>query len=66
VLTWIARELSPLIHVSLMDQYFPAHRANGDAELGRRITWEEYEEALEAFDASGLERGWRQTASAEE
>ena len=66
VLNWIAGSLSPLVHVSLMDQYFPAHRAVGDPDLGRKITWDEYEEALEAFDASGLERGWRQTASGEE
>jgi len=66
VLRWIADELSPHVHVSLMDQYFPAHRAVGDPDLGRKIMWEEYQEALEAFDASGLERGWRQTASEDE
>jgi putative pyruvate formate lyase activating enzyme len=60
VLAWLARALSPRIHVSLMDQYFPAHRAIGDPELGRKVTPEEYEAALEAFDAAGLERGWRQ------
>ncbi len=60
VLGWIARELSPLIHVSLMAQYFPAHRAVGDAVLGRKINSEEYLSALEAFDTVGMERGWRQ------
>lgn len=60
VLSWIARELSPRIHISLMAQYFPAHEAVGDPVLGRRITNEEYLEALAAFDALGLERGWRQ------
>jgi uncharacterized Fe-S radical SAM superfamily protein PflX len=43
-----------------MDQYFPAHRAFGDPLLGRKLTSEEYEAALEAFDAAGLEQGWRQ------
>jgi uncharacterized Fe-S radical SAM superfamily protein PflX len=43
-----------------MDQYFPAHRAVGDAVLGRRIRPKEYEEALRAFDAAGLVNGWRQ------
>jgi len=61
VLAWIADELSPFIHVSLMAQYFPAHRAVGDPILGRKITSEEYLQALAAFDAVGLERGWRQT-----
>jgi putative pyruvate formate lyase activating enzyme len=60
VLAWLARALSPRIHVSLMDQYFPAHRAIGDPVLDRKIRSEEYEAALEAFDAAGLERGWRQ------
>ncbi|MBN1657557.1 MAG: radical SAM protein [Anaerolineae bacterium] len=63
VLAWIARSLSPNIHVSLMDQYFPAHRAIGDPILGRKITPEEYQAALEAFDAAGLEHGWQQDAT---
>jgi putative pyruvate formate lyase activating enzyme len=60
VLTWLAQNLSPRVHVSLMDQYFPAHRAVGDPLLGRKILPEEYQAALEAFDAAGLDRGWRQ------
>jgi len=60
VLNWIAKELSPRVHVSIMAQYFPAHKALGHPILGRRITEEEYSEALEAFDEAGLERGWRQ------
>jgi len=62
VLHWIARELSPNIHISLMDQYFPAHRAVGDPLLGRKITSEEYLTALDTLDAVGLERGWYQNA----
>lgn len=60
VLGWIVDELSPAIHISLMSQYFPAHKAIGHPHLGRRITDEEYLEALEAFDALEFERGWRQ------
>lgn len=60
VLRWIAEELSPRTYVSLMSQYFPAHRAVDHPLLGRRLTEEEYEAALVAFDESGLERGWRQ------
>jgi putative pyruvate formate lyase activating enzyme len=67
VLRWIAQDLSPRVHVSLMDQYFPAHLALGDAVLGQKITAEEYETALEAFDAAGLTRGWCQgTTESEE
>jgi putative pyruvate formate lyase activating enzyme len=63
VLRWIAAELSPRVHVSLMDQYFPAHRAVGDGPLGRKITPEEYEAALDAFEEAGLENGWYQTTT---
>ena len=65
VLMWIAEHLSPAIHVSLMDQYFPAHRAIGDPLLGRKITFEEYELALKAFDTADLERGWCQYTTEE-
>jgi putative pyruvate formate lyase activating enzyme len=60
VLRWIAEELSPRTYVSLMAQYFAAHRAVDHPLLGRRLTEIEYEAALVAFDESGLERGWRQ------
>jgi putative pyruvate formate lyase activating enzyme len=60
VLAWIAQALGPQVHVSLMDQYFPAHRALGDPVLGRKVTPDEYASALEAFDAAGLENGWYQ------
>jgi putative pyruvate formate lyase activating enzyme len=60
VLRWIASELSPRLHVSLMDQYFPAYKALDDPILGRKITSEEYTAALEAFEEAGLENGWMQ------
>ena len=65
VLLWVAGNLSLNIHVSLMDQYFPAHRAIGDPVLGRKITMEEYESALGACHAAGLENGWCQETTAE-
>jgi putative pyruvate formate lyase activating enzyme len=63
VLHWIANYLSPRVHVSLMAQYFPAHRAIGDPRLDRKVTANEYLAALQAFDASGLERGWHQSTT---
>lgn len=65
VLQWIATALSPRIHISLMDQYFPAHRAVHDPVLGRKVTTAEYAAALDAFDAAGLERGWTQDTCAD-
>jgi len=60
VLRWIAENLSPHVYVSLMDQYFPAHKAVGHPVLGRKITAEEYAEALRAFEEAGLTNGWMQ------
>jgi putative pyruvate formate lyase activating enzyme len=65
VLTWIAGELSPHVYISLMGQYFPAYRAVHHPSLGRKLTAEEYEEALAAFDEADLERGWRQAHECE-
>jgi putative pyruvate formate lyase activating enzyme len=60
VLRWIAAELSPRVHISLMDQYFPAYKVLDDPFLGRKITADEYAAALEAFEEAGLENGWMQ------
>ncbi len=60
VLRWIAANLSTDVHVSLMNQYFPTYKTIGDAVLGRKVTIEEYDAALEAFDAAGLNNGWGQ------
>jgi putative pyruvate formate lyase activating enzyme len=59
-MAWIAAALSPDVHVSVMNQYFPAHKAVGDAILGRKATHEEYAAALIAFDDAGLQNGWMQ------
>jgi putative pyruvate formate lyase activating enzyme len=59
-LAWIGRELSPKVHVSLMDQYFPAYLVLDDPMLGRKITQDEYQAALAGFEAAGLENGWFQ------
>lgn len=66
VLQWIADHLSPAIHISLMDQYFPVYRAIGDPLLGRKITPVEYEAALQAFDFADLDRGWCQYTADED
>jgi len=65
VLEWIARELSPEVHVSLMDQYFPAHHALDDPILGRKVTSDEYVAALQVFETAGLQRGWFQNTTEE-
>lgn len=60
VLKSISEQLSSDIHISLMDQYFPANKANDHPILNRRITKDEYGSALDAFYNSGLHNGWIQ------
>jgi len=65
VLHWLAENLGADLYLSLMAQYFPAHHAVGDGELGRRVTPQEYEDALAALEAEGLENGWTQELDGE-
>ncbi|HEX2393797.1 MAG TPA: radical SAM protein [Bacteroidales bacterium] len=60
ILEWIASELSPSVHISLMSQYYPTVCVSGDPVLDRHITHEEYNEVLIAMDQLGFYRGWIQ------
>ncbi len=59
-LSWIAGHLGSKTHISLMKQYFPAHEAQGVPGIHRKITDEEYDDAVAALDDAGLENGWVQ------
>ncbi|MEA5115282.1 MAG: radical SAM protein [Geobacteraceae bacterium] len=59
-LRWIAENLGTETHIALMNQYFPAYEAREIPGLGRRITDEEYAEAVDALEEFGLENGWVQ------
>ncbi|MCX7846414.1 MAG: radical SAM protein [bacterium] len=54
VLRMLWHECGPNLAVSLMHQYFPAHRAKAYPEIARRISWDEYEAALHALDHYGF------------
>ncbi len=60
VMKFLAEEISKDVYISLMSQYFPAHKANDFKELLRRITADEYEEARKIMEKYGLENGWMQ------
>jgi len=60
VLRRLAIEISPLLHLSLMSQYFPAHKVIDHPELGRVITSQEYEQVKSEMEKLGLSRGWWQ------
>jgi putative pyruvate formate lyase activating enzyme len=59
-LGWLVREVSPQVAVSLMSQYFPAHRAPRLPLLSRTITSEEYNEVVGLVEELGIENGWMQ------
>ena len=54
------QRLGPLVPVSLMYQYFPAHRAVGHAVYGRRLWREEAIAARRALGRLGITEGWVQ------
>jgi putative pyruvate formate lyase activating enzyme len=60
IFEFLAREISPATCVSLMSQYFPAHKAVGHSVLGRRITRAEYAAAQADFSEAGLAEGFQQ------
>jgi len=65
-LTWLVRDISPNVTVSIMSQYYPTHLATQIAELCRKISASEYSEVLELVDRLGLENGWIQGMDAAE
>ncbi|MFQ5834909.1 MAG: radical SAM protein [bacterium] len=60
VFAFLAEEISSHTYISIMSQYFPAYKAQEFKELNRRITRQEYQQALDIANELGLERGWRQ------
>lgn len=60
---FLASEMGPQVWISLMMQYFPAHKAAGFPPLDRKVTLEEYEEAFGLLGHFGLENGFVQSCS---
>jgi putative pyruvate formate lyase activating enzyme len=54
VVDWIAANLPKDTFVNLMSQYTPTYRAHDYPEISRRITRQEYEEAVNWARAAGL------------
>jgi putative pyruvate formate lyase activating enzyme len=60
IMKFLSEEISKDVFISLMAQYFPAHKAVEFKELARRVTADEYEEARRTMEKYGLENGWVQ------
>lgn len=62
----LSEEISPLLNISLMSQYYPAVRVEGFPKLNRRISSGEYRQVVEAMGAYGFHRGWLQDEESSE
>jgi putative pyruvate formate lyase activating enzyme len=64
-LKWLAEEISPRVAVSIMSQYYPAHKSASIPELARSITAEEYARVVKMVEETGLQNGWVQDMGAD-
>jgi putative pyruvate formate lyase activating enzyme len=54
IMAWIGKNLPGDTYVNIMSQYRPMHRAAAYPDIDRRITRDEYEEAVRAAKEAGL------------
>ncbi|RKD29011.1 radical SAM protein [Thermohalobacter berrensis] len=54
IIKFIKEELSPDVYINIMSQYYPTHKAYKFNKLNRRITMDEYREAVKAAKLAGL------------
>lgn len=59
-LRFIAEELSPAVHVSLLAQYHPTEAVADDPDLGRCLHPDEYAAVVDELHRLGLRHGWVQ------
>lgn len=60
VFKFIAEELSPNVHISLMSQYYPTNKAYKDILIDRALRNSEYNKALQLLEKYSLHNGWIQ------
>jgi putative pyruvate formate lyase activating enzyme len=56
IFRFLAEEVSTNTYLNVMDQYRPCHRAHTRSPLDRRLTRDEYQRAVDAALAAGLNR----------
>jgi putative pyruvate formate lyase activating enzyme len=59
-LEWLAKTAGKGIHISVMSQYMPVHRATQTPGWDRRVSAEEYALLVEAAEDLGFGNGWIQ------
>ena len=60
VLRFLAEEISPKIHVSLMAQYYPTKQVKNHPNLGMAVSEKEYLQVVEEMAELGMYNGWIQ------
>lgn len=60
VLDFISNKLSPKVYVSVMSQYYPAHKAADYPLMSRTIRASEYDAVLSYLEKFNLKNGWIQ------
>jgi putative pyruvate formate lyase activating enzyme len=60
VLKYVAEEISPKLHISLMAQYFPTENVKNHKTLNRTLYSKEYNTVVEAYHNLGFYKGWIQ------
>lgn len=65
VFEFIAKEVSPKIHISVMSQYFPSNKAEKEILINRTIRASEYERVLDLLEKYNLKNGWMQEFESE-
>jgi len=66
VFEFIAKKLSPKVHISIMSQYYPTNKAGNEILINRTIRASEYERVLDLLDKYNLENGWAQEFESQE
>jgi len=61
IIRFLAEKISQNTYLNLMDQFHPAYKAHLYPELNRRLTVEEYQEAIQLAHQAGILRLDRQT-----
>ncbi|MFH1320234.1 MAG: hypothetical protein ABII90_06215 [Bacteroidota bacterium] len=56
LMRFISEEISKNTYINIMDQYRPCYQASDKKEINRRLTSEEYIEAIEIAQNLGLHR----------
>jgi len=59
-LRWVAEELGRDITLSIMAQYYPAHKARDMELIDRKVSAGEYNRVLRLLERLGMDHGWAQ------